>query len=147
MSVMTVGARIPIYLSIIYQMIGKGILLKTQYQIIRPEELCFSSPGEQEFVQTNMENFQLDRVSSFPRDLIPGEQVEQEHEDVNHYESKAPHPKMAHPWPDHFYPLQVAMGAAGDDAEAKLVHRSWTEDQLFRHFNIEVRPHVNSLSN
>ncbi|KAJ6951148.1 hypothetical protein NC653_040505 [Populus alba x Populus x berolinensis] len=41
-------------------------------------ELCFSSPGEQEFVQTNMENFQLDRVSSFPRDLIPGEQVEQE---------------------------------------------------------------------
>ncbi|KAJ6951180.1 hypothetical protein NC653_040535 [Populus alba x Populus x berolinensis] len=69
------------------------------------------------------------------------------HEDVNHYESKAPHPKMAHPWPDHFYPLQVAMGAAGDDAEAKLVHRSWTEDQLFRHFNIEVRPHVNSLSN
>ncbi|KAJ6951166.1 hypothetical protein NC653_040535 [Populus alba x Populus x berolinensis] len=54
---------------------------------------------------------------------------------------------MAHPWPDHFYPLQVAMGAAGDDAEAKLVHRSWTEDQLFRHFNIEVRPHVNSLSN
>ncbi|KAL3564622.1 hypothetical protein D5086_032668, partial [Populus alba] len=51
----------------------------------------------------------------------------QVHEDVNHYESKAPHPKMAHPWPDHFYPLQVAMGAAGDDAEAKLVHRSWTE--------------------
>jgi hypothetical protein len=40
------------------------------------------------------------------------------HEDVNHYELKAPHPKMAHPWPDHV-PLQVAMGAAGDDAEAK----------------------------
>jgi disease resistance protein RPS2 len=41
-------------------------------------ELYFPSPGEQEFVQTNMGNFQLDRVSSFPRDLIPGEQVEQE---------------------------------------------------------------------
>ncbi|KAI5557782.1 hypothetical protein BDE02_18G126500 [Populus trichocarpa] len=41
-------------------------------------ELCFSSPREQEFMQTNMESFQLDRVSSFPRDLIPGEQVEQE---------------------------------------------------------------------
>ncbi|KAL9344259.1 hypothetical protein Peur_061934 [Populus x canadensis] len=41
-------------------------------------ELYFPSPGEQEFVQTSMGNFQLDRVSSFPRDLIPGEQVEQE---------------------------------------------------------------------
>nr|ABF81424.1 NBS-LRR type disease resistance protein [Populus trichocarpa] len=41
-------------------------------------ELYFPSPGEQEFVQTNMGNFQLDRVSSFPGDLIPGEQVEQE---------------------------------------------------------------------
>jgi len=51
------------------------------------------------------------------------------HEDVNHYELKAPHPKMAHPWPDHV-PLQVAMGAAGDDAEAKLVHRSWTHGTL-----------------
>ena len=51
------------------------------------------------------------------------------HEDVNHYELKAPHPKMAHPWPDHV-PLQVAMGAAGDDAEAKLVHRSWTNGTL-----------------
>ncbi|KAJ6951134.1 hypothetical protein NC653_040491, partial [Populus alba x Populus x berolinensis] len=41
-------------------------------------ELYFPSPGEQEFMQTNMGNFQLDRVSSFPTDLIPGEQVEQE---------------------------------------------------------------------
>nr|XP_034928092.1 uncharacterized protein LOC118059353 [Populus alba] len=54
-------------------------------------------------------------------------QFTRKHEDVNHYESKAPHPKMAHPWPDHLYPLHVAMGAAGDDAEAKLVHRSWTK--------------------
>ncbi|KAL3564642.1 hypothetical protein D5086_032688 [Populus alba] len=46
------------------------------------------------------------------------------YEDTNHYESKASHPKMAHPWPDHFNPLHVAMGAAGDDAKAKLVHRS-----------------------
>ncbi|KAJ6951163.1 hypothetical protein NC653_040519, partial [Populus alba x Populus x berolinensis] len=41
-------------------------------------ELYFPSPGEQEFVQiTNMGNCQLDRVSCFPRDLIPGDQVEQ----------------------------------------------------------------------
>jgi aromatic ring-opening dioxygenase catalytic subunit (LigB family) len=52
------------------------------------------------------------------------------HEDVNHYELKAPHPKMAHPWPDHFYPLHVAMGAAGEDSKAKLVHSSWTDGTL-----------------
>jgi hypothetical protein len=52
------------------------------------------------------------------------------YEDVNHYESKAPHPKMAHPRPDHFYPLHVAMGAAGEDSKAKLVHSSWTDGTL-----------------
>ena len=49
-------------------------------------EWYFHSPGELEFVQMNMGNFQLDRVCSFPRDLIPvapgtavgREQVEQE---------------------------------------------------------------------
>ncbi|KAG1328176.1 extradiol ring-cleavage dioxygenase [Cocos nucifera] len=34
------------------------------------------------------------------------------YDDVNHYEEKSPSGKMAHPWPDHFYPLHVAMGAA-----------------------------------
>ncbi|XP_043721459.1 extradiol ring-cleavage dioxygenase [Telopea speciosissima] len=47
------------------------------------------------------------------------------HEDVNHYEKKAPHAKMAHPWPDHFYPLHVALGAAGEKARAELIHESW----------------------
>ncbi|KAJ6926992.1 4,5-DOPA dioxygenase extradiol-like [Populus alba x Populus x berolinensis] len=56
--------------------------------------------------------------------------IEGRYEDVNHYESKAPHPKMAHPRPDHFYPLHVAMGAAGEDSEAKLVHSSWTDGTL-----------------
>ena len=46
------------------------------------------------------------------------------YEDVNHYEQKAPHAKKAHPWPDHFYPLHVAIGAAGEDAKAKLIHSS-----------------------
>ena len=48
------------------------------------------------------------------------------YEDVNCYEEKAPHAREAHPWPDHFYPLHVAMGAAGKDAKAKLIHHSWS---------------------
>ncbi|XP_057984431.1 extradiol ring-cleavage dioxygenase isoform X2 [Hevea brasiliensis] len=48
--------------------------------------------------------------------------------DVNDFYVKAPHAKMAHPWPDHFYPLHVAMGAAGENAKAKLVHHSWSND-------------------
>ncbi|XP_050378209.1 extradiol ring-cleavage dioxygenase [Argentina anserina] len=47
------------------------------------------------------------------------------YEDVNRYEEKAPHAKKAHPWPDHFYPLHVAMGAAGKESKAKLIHHSW----------------------
>ncbi|KAE8725411.1 4,5-DOPA dioxygenase extradiol [Hibiscus syriacus] len=47
------------------------------------------------------------------------------YEDVNHFQEKAPYAKMAHPWPDHFYPLHVAMGAAGENAKAKLIHQSW----------------------
>ncbi|XP_052195098.1 4,5-DOPA dioxygenase extradiol-like [Diospyros lotus] len=46
-------------------------------------------------------------------------------EDVNEYEEKAPYGKVAHPRPDHFYPLHVAMGAAGQNAKAELVHHSW----------------------
>ncbi|XP_077224534.1 extradiol ring-cleavage dioxygenase-like isoform X2 [Tasmannia lanceolata] len=52
------------------------------------------------------------------------------YEDVNHYEEKAPSAKMAHPWPDHFYPLHVALGAAGETAKAKLVHHSWSHGVL-----------------
>ncbi|KAI9092546.1 hypothetical protein K1719_027674 [Acacia pycnantha] len=49
--------------------------------------------------------------------------LEGRYEDVNHYEEKAPHAKMAHPWPDHFYPLHVALGAAGENSKAKLIHK------------------------
>jgi len=44
---------------------------------------------------------------------------------VNEYEEKAPYAKMAHPYPDHFLPLHVAMGAAGENAKAKVLHDSW----------------------
>ncbi|KAF3788706.1 hypothetical protein EJ110_NYTH20465 [Nymphaea thermarum] len=52
------------------------------------------------------------------------------YEDVNDYLNKAPDAKMAHPWPDHFYPLHVAMGAAGEGAKAELLHHSWTNGSL-----------------
>ncbi|PIN22817.1 Stizolobate synthase [Handroanthus impetiginosus] len=54
------------------------------------------------------------------------------HEDVNKYEEKAPFAKVAHPLPEHFYPLHVAMGAAGAgaDAKAELIHDSWASYTL-----------------
>ncbi|KAK3166139.1 hypothetical protein QOZ80_1AG0041930 [Eleusine coracana subsp. coracana] len=52
------------------------------------------------------------------------------YEDVKRYEEKAPHAKVAHPWPDHFYPLHVALGAAGDESKAELIHGSWTNASL-----------------
>lgn len=51
--------------------------------------------------------------------------LEGRYEDVNHYEQQAPHAKKAHPWPEHIYPLHVAMGAAGANAKAELIHGSW----------------------
>ncbi|XP_068647719.1 4,5-DOPA dioxygenase extradiol-like [Aristolochia californica] len=48
------------------------------------------------------------------------------HADVNHYNVKAPFPNMAHPSPEHFYPLHVALGAAGVKAKAELIHHSWS---------------------
>ncbi|KAM1503985.1 hypothetical protein ACFX14_000154 [Malus domestica] len=57
--------------------------------------------------------------------LVKEALLEGRYEDVNEYVEKAPHAKMAHPWPDHFYPLHVAVGAAGPDAKAKQIHDSW----------------------
>lgn len=51
--------------------------------------------------------------------------MEGRHEDVNHYEERAPEAKMAHPTPEHFIPLHVALGAAGEKAKAELIHHSW----------------------
>lgn len=52
------------------------------------------------------------------------------YEDVNHYEEKAPFARLAHPRPDHFYPLHVALGAAGKNPKAELIHDSWMEYTL-----------------
>ncbi|KAH9330271.1 hypothetical protein KI387_002379, partial [Taxus chinensis] len=48
------------------------------------------------------------------------------HAEVNHFQEKAPNARMAHPYPDHFYPLNVALGAAGEGAKAELLHNSWS---------------------
>ncbi|KAF7140995.1 hypothetical protein RHSIM_Rhsim06G0044200 [Rhododendron simsii] len=47
------------------------------------------------------------------------------HEDVIEFEKLAPHAKMAHPRPDHIYPLIVAFASAGNGAKAQLIHHSW----------------------
>lgn len=65
------------------------------------------------------------------------------YEDVNHYEQKAPHAKKAHPCPDHFYPLHVAIGAAGENSKAKLIHNSinlgeaYESNISFSHFPVK----------
>ncbi|XP_076882600.1 extradiol ring-cleavage dioxygenase-like [Bidens hawaiensis] len=51
--------------------------------------------------------------------------VDGRYDDVNNYKEKAPHGILSHPTPDHFYPLHVAMGAAGADSKAQLIHHSW----------------------
>ncbi|XP_047179455.1 4,5-DOPA dioxygenase extradiol-like [Vigna umbellata] len=51
--------------------------------------------------------------------------LEGRYEEVNEYEEKAPYAKTVHPRSDHFLPLHVAMGAAGENAKAKVIHDSW----------------------
>ncbi|KAK9167735.1 hypothetical protein Scep_002926 [Stephania cephalantha] len=52
------------------------------------------------------------------------------YEDIIDYEEKAPHAKIAHPWPEHLYPIHVALGAAGEEAKAELIHHSWQGGSL-----------------
>ncbi|GLT52809.1 hypothetical protein SLA2020_261270 [Shorea laevis] len=56
--------------------------------------------------------------------------LEGRHEDVNRYEEKAPYAKTVHPSTEHIYPLHVALGAASEDAKAKLIHHSWSRGSL-----------------
>jgi 4,5-DOPA dioxygenase extradiol len=41
------------------------------------------------------------------------------------YQSRAPYPQRAHPYPDHYMPLLVAFGAAGEGAKGVVLHDSW----------------------
>lgn len=44
---------------------------------------------------------------------------------IINYNSVAPYPERAHPYPDHYMPLITAMGAAGDGANGEIIHHSW----------------------
>ncbi|XP_039121562.1 extradiol ring-cleavage dioxygenase-like [Dioscorea cayenensis subsp. rotundata] len=70
-------------------------------------------------------NWALEFDSWLNQSLINGR-----YEDVNRFEVKGPNAKMVHPWPDHFYPLHVALGAAGGSAKAELIHSSWTNSSI-----------------
>lgn len=74
---------------------------------------------------TPVAKWALDFVTWLNESLINGR-----HDDVNNYEKKAPHGRMAHPWPEHFFPLHVALGAAGEGAKAELIHDSWTNSTI-----------------
>ncbi|KAJ8493468.1 hypothetical protein OPV22_015189 [Ensete ventricosum] len=73
----------------------------------------------------HVEKWALDFDTWLTESLINGR-----YDDVNNYEEKAPNAKKAHPWPDHFYPLHVALGAAGEQAKAELIHSSWSYTAL-----------------
>jgi 4,5-DOPA dioxygenase extradiol len=46
-------------------------------------------------------------------------------QELTDYRARAPYPQRAHPYPDHYMPLLVALGAAGDGAKGKVLHESW----------------------
>ena len=46
------------------------------------------------------------------------------------YRSEAPHARDAHPTDEHFLPLHVAFGAAGEGAHGHTLHRSFTSGNL-----------------
>lgn len=53
-----------------------------------------------------------------------------ETEDLIAWTSKAPHPRRNHPTPEHFLPLFVPLGAAGDGTKGRLLHRRFAYGAL-----------------
>lgn len=49
---------------------------------------------------------------------------------LTNYLDLAPYPERAHPYPDHYMPLVVAFGAAGEGSKGKLIHHSWYAGDL-----------------
>lgn len=47
---------------------------------------------------------------------------------LTNYRELAPYPERAHPYPDHYMPLLVAFGAAGEGAKGTVIHHSWSGD-------------------
>jgi 4,5-DOPA dioxygenase extradiol len=46
-------------------------------------------------------------------------------ESLVNYRTIAPYAREAHPFPDHYMPLLVALGAAGPGARGTVLHQSW----------------------
>lgn len=49
---------------------------------------------------------------------------------LSHWRERAPDARRAHPTAEHFTPLLVALGAAGDGARGRILHRSWDYGSL-----------------
>lgn len=64
------------------------------------------------------------------RDWIAERLVKHETRTLLNWENAAPHAHRAHPTPEHFLPLFVALGAAGDKASASCVHTSFDHGVL-----------------
>jgi 4,5-DOPA dioxygenase extradiol len=71
--------------------------------------------------------------------------VEKRFSDVCAYLEKGPNARRAHPSPEHFLPLHVALGAAGEDAQPKRLHDSWEFD-TFSMATYEFVPKENQAS-
>jgi len=48
-----------------------------------------------------------------------------DHDRLIGFRALAPHAQHAHPYPDHYMPLLVAIGAAGPGARGTVIHHSW----------------------
>ncbi len=46
------------------------------------------------------------------------------------FRRRAPYPERAHPRPDHYMPIVVSLGAAGEGAKGRVLHRSWQYGDL-----------------
>uniref|UniRef100_A0ACD5WKV9 Uncharacterized protein n=1 Tax=Avena sativa TaxID=4498 RepID=A0ACD5WKV9_AVESA len=79
--------------------------------------------GKMEFLQEPMP---VPRWAAEFDNWLKDSLLEGRYDDVKRFDEKAPYGKVAHPTPEHLYPLHVALGAAGDECKAELIHHSWT---------------------
>lgn len=63
---------------------------------------------------------QVTEFTSWLRDVL----AKKDHAQALDWQAAAPHARWNHPSPEHFLPLFVALGAAGPEAEATLLHDS-----------------------
>jgi 4,5-DOPA dioxygenase extradiol len=64
------------------------------------------------------------------RDCIHAQLLSGKTEPLLDWQQKAPHATFAHPTPEHFLPLFVALGASGEKREVECLGGGWVEDSL-----------------